>query len=130
MMSWGLNVPKPAIPIPALAVPNAAPTAKETVFVNLAERVEVSSHTAEYHLAKKRVNINGDLGYHVLTAEATPARPKKGANGGQDDMGERCESRSCAVLGRVPAVSRAPSLFGMSEILACHGAGQGWTRRQ
>lgn len=55
MINSGLNVPSPAMPMPALDVPNAAPTAVDTftslhkirgLKLELNERVR----TAEYHL--------------------------------------------------------------------------------
>jgi hypothetical protein len=93
MINSGLNVPIPEIPIPAFEVPNAAPTAAEAQgkfpsgpsFAGS----EANELTAEHHLredvvgsatARKRNQRNS------LTAEATPANPKKGAYGGQVDM--------------------------------------------
>lgn len=94
MISSGLNEPSPAMPIPALAVPNAAPIAEvyDSVSVSSLERRAImvqERRTAENHLDAGM----GDSVRHVacggsLTAEATPAKPKKGANGGQVDMVE------------------------------------------
>ncbi len=55
----GLNCPTPAIPIPAFAVPNAAPLNKDESFMVLIYRDE------------------------NIMAEAAPASPKKGAYAGQ-----------------------------------------------
>lgn len=90
IINSGLNVPKPAIPMPDLAVPKAAPTAtwqnqrslKTThglsVLLNIICNVKTTSVSG----------IIQQLFWRGLTAEATPANPKKGAYGGHssDDI--------------------------------------------
>ena len=82
MMSSGLNCPTPAIPIPAFAVPNAAPTARNDVgSVNLTRSVSLL-HTHCSISSRKSIGER-PIGYPrkclMLTAEATPANPKNGA---------------------------------------------------
>lgn len=88
MISSGLNVPNPAIPIPALDVPNAAPTAEEMKLSFIASFNLAQLLTAEYHLHILciKIGVCRKPGNRRLTAEATPAKPKNGAYGGHVDM--------------------------------------------
>ena len=86
----GLNDPRPAIPIPAFDVPNAAPTAVTEKQDRWDSCGVCRKLTAHYHLDNRECTLVGVATVLVttgeLTAEATPANPKKGAYGGQDDM--------------------------------------------
>lgn len=56
MINSGLNVPNPAIPIPAFDVPNAAPTAEESNMSGIRLFNFAQLLTAEYHLCIFRQN--------------------------------------------------------------------------
>ena len=63
MINSGLNVPNPAIPIPDLAVPNAAPIAE--YHIQYFAPIISARHTAEDHLREPQARQR-DLGWMIL----------------------------------------------------------------
>jgi len=70
MISSDLNVPTPAMLIPALAVPYAAPIANVSFFFVVYKYMRISSKDHQFILLKM-----GDV-----TAAATPPNPTNGAD--------------------------------------------------
>lgn len=96
MMSSGLKGPIPAIPIPAFDVPNAAPTANNGFSESDGLYFATALLTAKYHL-KERESVSiliSRSAQRELTADDTPANPKKGAYAGQTDMVVEKEGRN------------------------------------
>lgn len=73
--------------MPDLDVPNAAPIAEKKYSSKLNGFKTIAQHTAEHHLCGREQRVLHPRHRTMrLTAAATPAKPKKGANGGHKDM--------------------------------------------
>ena len=74
--------------MPALEVPKAAPTAiiPNQRRCHFETRPAVKKRTAKNHLLQSKLNSFFTRKDVPLTADATPANPKKGAKGGQRDI--------------------------------------------
>lgn len=97
MISSGLNVPRPAMPMPDFEVPKAAPTAIIISDSALPPESTLDElRTAKDHLFEiyRHLTINPDTRRNsLLTAEATPAKPKNDAKGGHVDMMDETEDQ-------------------------------------